>query len=123
MGVELTVLKLNKIMSDQLKQLRIQAGVVKRTAKELTYYKKEADDFRASMEKMKENGEDEYMIGKKNELLTETVLTSEDTCRRLAQAVEKLQMLIGTCDQDPTVTASKEFQAAKESLELAKNAE
>ena len=89
----------------------------------MSYYKKEADDFRASMEKMKENGEDEYMIGKKNELLTETVLTSEDTCRRLAQAVEKLQMLIGTCDQDPTVIASKEFQAAKESLELAKNAE
>lgn len=110
-------------MSDQLKQLRIQAGVVKRNAKELVYYRKEQGQIRSKMDKMKTDGEEEYYIGKQNELLTETTLTSEDTIRRLTEATEKLELLMGTCDQDPTVIASKEFQAAKESLELAKNAD
>merc|ERR1712071_42435 len=91
----------NQNMSDQLKQLRIQAGVVKRNAKELVYYRKEQGEIRTKMDKMKNDGEEDYYIGKQNELLTE--------------ATEKLE-LMGTCDQDPTVMASKEFCAAKESL-------
>merc|ERR1712066_296998 len=100
---------------------RIQAGVVKRTAKELDYYRKEADDFRSQIEKMKSDGEDEYMIGKRGELLQETVQTSEDTVRRLGTAVEKLELILSSCDKDPTVIETKEFQAAKEALSLAKN--
>ena len=59
------------------------------------------------------------MIGKKNELMQETILTSEDTMRRLKIAVEKLDMLTSNSSED--LAASKEFQAANESLALAKN--
>merc|ERR1712076_353256 len=103
----------------RLKDLRIQAGVVKRTAKELSFYNKEADDLRNQISKMKADNEDEFYIGKRNELLQETVNTSEDSIRRLKIAVEKLEMLTTNSSED--LAESKEFAAAKESLNLAKN--
>merc|ERR1711970_1429318 len=101
----------------RIKQLRIQGGVVKRTAKEMAYYQKEADDYKVEIGKMKEAGGDEYYIGKKNELMQETILTSEDTKRRLAIAVEKLSELVENSSED--LAESKEYKEAVAALDLA----
>jgi len=49
-------------MSTELKELKIKTGVVKRTAKELSMYKKEADKERNALEKMKSETADEHDI-------------------------------------------------------------
>ena len=50
-------------MSDpRLKQIKIKTGVLKRVGKEKLSYRKEADQQKAKIEKMKEDGKDE--VGK-----------------------------------------------------------
>ena len=50
------------IMSDpRLKQLKIKTGVLKRVGKEKLSYRKEADQQKAKIEKMKEEGRDEVI--------------------------------------------------------------
>ena len=46
------------------KQLRIQGGVVKRTAKELKFYKEEAKTLQSAVDNMTEKNEEEYYWGK-----------------------------------------------------------
>ena len=99
------------------KQLRIQAGVVKRTAKEYNFYLKEQSELTNSISTMRSAGDDEYMIGKKNDLLLETKTTLEDTKRRITAAVDKLTDLVN--DSGAELSESKEFQAAVESLRFA----
>ena len=48
------------VMSDpRLKQLKIKTGVLKRVGKEKLSYRKEADQQKAKIEKMKEEGREE----------------------------------------------------------------
>ncbi len=57
-------------MSDpRLKKLRIQTGVVKRCGKEKISYRKEADQQRDKIEKMKADGKEEIEIRKMNEVI------------------------------------------------------
>merc|ERR1712174_172366 len=106
-----------KMADPRTKQLRIQAGVVKRTAKEYNFYLKEQSELENSISTMKSAGDDEYMIGKKNDLLLETKTTLEDTKRRITAAVDKLTDLVN--DSGAELSESKEFQAAVESLRFA----
>lgn len=55
-------------MDPRLKALRIKTGVVKRTAKEEISYRKEAEQQKAKVEKMKAAGKDEHDIRKMNEV-------------------------------------------------------
>lgn len=56
-------------MSDpRLKKLKIQTGVVKRCGKEKISYRKEADQQKAKIEKMKLENEDELHIKKMTEV-------------------------------------------------------
>ena len=50
-------------MSDpRLKQIKIKTGVLKRVGKEKLSYRKEADQQKLKIEKMKEEGRDEVVI-------------------------------------------------------------
>ena len=45
----------------RLKQIKIKTGVLKRVGKEKLSYRKEADQQKAKIEKMKEDGKDEVI--------------------------------------------------------------
>merc|ERR1712087_211994 len=118
--VELTEKKKKKkpkMADPRTKQLRIQAGVVKRTVKEYNFYSKEQGELENTISTMKSAGDDEYMIGKKNDLLLETKTTLEDTRRRISGYVDKLTDLVNDCGAD--LSESKEFQDAVGSLKFA----
>ncbi len=55
-------------MDPKIKSLKIKTGVVKRTGKEKLSYRKEADQQRNKIEKMKQEGKDEADIKKMNEV-------------------------------------------------------
>ncbi len=55
-------------MDPRVKSLKIKTGVVKRTGKEKVSYRKEADQQRDKVEKMKQEGKDEADIKKMNEV-------------------------------------------------------
>ena len=83
------------------------------------FYTNEKEDIAKQIENMKNNNEDEYMIGKKGELLQETSSTLEDTKRRIGAAIDKLEMLIEDCGDE--LVGVKEFDGASESLKFAKS--
>ena len=85
----------------------------------IVFYTNEKEDIAKQIENMKNNNEDEYMIGKKGELLQETSSTLEDTKRRIGAAIDKLEMLIEDCGDE--LVGVKEFDGASESLKFAKS--
>ena len=56
----------------RLKQIKIKTGVLKRVGKEKLSYRKEADQQKAKIEKMKEDGKDE-VIDQNSTIHTRTV--------------------------------------------------
>ena len=56
-------------MDPRLKALKIKTGVVKRTGKEKLSYRKEADQQKAKVEKLKQEGRDEIEVKKMTEVL------------------------------------------------------
>jgi len=84
-------------MSDpRLKQIKIKTGVLKRVGKEKLSYRKEADQQKAKIEKMKEDGRDELEIKKMGEVLQETLMMIPDCHRRLLKAHEELSTMVET---------------------------
>lgn len=57
-------------MDPRLKALKIKTGVVKRTGKEKLSYRKEADQQKAKVDKMKAEGKDEADVKKMIEVRT-----------------------------------------------------
>merc|ERR1712154_370977 len=85
-----------KDMSDpRLKQIKIKTGVLKRVGKEKLSYRKEADQQKAKIEKMKE-GREEIEIKKMGEVMQETLMMIPDCHRRLVAAHADLSQLLET---------------------------
>ncbi|ORX78943.1 tubulin-specific chaperone A-like protein [Basidiobolus meristosporus CBS 931.73] len=103
-------------MSTIQRHLEIKTGVVKRIYKEGLYYIKEKDQQQAKIDKMVENGEDEYDIKKQREVLDETLRMIPDGKKRLAAAYQELQTLVLQNAEEPSVNATKEFKNASELL-------
>ena len=62
----------------RLKQIKIKTGVLKRVGKEKLSYRKEADQQKAKIEKMKEDGKDE-VIDQNTTNLTYRVFFNEES--------------------------------------------
>merc|ERR1712240_92444 len=78
----------------RLKQIKIKTGVLKRVGKEKLSYRKEADQQKAKIEKMKEDGRDELEIKKMGEVLQETLMMIPDCHRRLVTAHAELSTMV-----------------------------
>eukprot|EP01135_Chromosphaera_perkinsii_P005488 Nk52_evm37s352 gene=Nk52_evmTU37s352 len=88
-------------MVDEVQRtLKIKTGVVKRLAKELTMYGKEADNQRARIEKMRTEGKDEYDIKKQHEVLQETLDMLPDVKKRLDAAEVELRKIVEEMNLD-----------------------
>merc|ERR1712130_1052108 len=80
----------------RIKQLKIKTGVLKRVGKEKLSYRKEADQQKVKLEKMKEEGKDEHEVKKMAEVLQETLMMIPDCHRRLVAAHSDLSNLLET---------------------------
>eukprot|EP00088_Acartia_fossae_P052038 TRINITY_DN5860_c0_g1_i1.p1 TRINITY_DN5860_c0_g1~~TRINITY_DN5860_c0_g1_i1.p1 ORF type:complete len:112 (-),score=44.66 TRINITY_DN5860_c0_g1_i1:706-1041(-) len=82
-------------MSDpRLKQIKVKTGVLKRVGKEKLSYRKEADQQKAKLQKMKDEGKDDYDIKKMNEVMQETLMMIPDCQRRLVTAHADLKNIL-----------------------------
>ncbi|EFO90660.1 hypothetical protein GCK72_000784 [Caenorhabditis remanei] len=85
--------------ADQLKQLKIKTGVVKRLIKEHASYQKQVVKDEEKAEKLAAdatNEDEEYVAKKAKEVVKETVTMVRDAHGRLQKAIVDLQTLISS---------------------------
>lgn len=109
----------------RIRTIKIKTGVVKRLAKEKTVYEREAEQQKVRIQKLKDEGKDEYDIRKQEEVLNESLMMVPDCQRRLAVAFEDLNKILESeqdlKDTEDYVTAAKVLVEAK--LQLPKPGE
>uniref|UniRef100_A0A1I7TF56 Tubulin-specific chaperone A n=1 Tax=Caenorhabditis tropicalis TaxID=1561998 RepID=A0A1I7TF56_9PELO len=105
-------------MADELKQLKIKTGVVKRLVKEHASYVKQVEKDEEKAAKMAAeatNEDEEYAAKKAKEVARETVGMVRDAAGRLQKAVVDLETLIsgGNFADDDLTEAKAQLEAAK----------
>uniref|UniRef100_A0A8C4NGY3 Tubulin-specific chaperone A n=1 Tax=Eptatretus burgeri TaxID=7764 RepID=A0A8C4NGY3_EPTBU len=95
------------------RQLKIKTGVVRRIFKEEKSYKSESKQHEEKVQTMKEDGSDEYLIKKQNQLLQESTMMIGDCHHRLEAACESLSQLLET---EKEIEDTEEYKAACEIL-------
>ena len=84
----------NTLDKNTLRQLRIKTGIVHRITKDISSYKKEADIQQQRLDRMKEEGKDEYDIMKMGFVLQETLGMVPHCIKRLIAANEELENIL-----------------------------
>ncbi|CAF0867684.1 unnamed protein product [Rotaria sordida] len=100
-------------MTDKLKELKIKTGVAKRTWKEYLSYKKECDNEKRRVEKMTNEGRDEYDLRKAQEVLKETESMISHTKSSFIKAWNEFQNVYNAATNDETLKQSKEYEEAQ----------
>ncbi|KAJ8029505.1 Tubulin-specific chaperone A [Holothuria leucospilota] len=103
----------------RLRTVSIKAGVLKRCSKEKTSYEKEVRDQEAKVEKMKQEGKDEYDIKKQVEVLDESRMMIPDCQRRINAAYIDLKNCL-EAETNPEVIESEVYKEAQSLLEANK---
>ncbi len=93
------------------KRLKVQIGVVKRMNKEVAAYEKEVEDNEARVQKMRDDGKDEYDIKKQEEVLAESHMMIPDSNNRLEAAMEKLGEIMAEVEEDGGADAALTSEA------------
>ncbi|GAA5996778.1 hypothetical protein JCM5350_007785 [Sporobolomyces pararoseus] len=105
-------------MSNAARQLSIKTGVVNRLVKEVASYKSEAEQTKATADKMEADGEDEYEVKQARKVHADSLQMIPDSEKRLAKAVEELEELVASAEDD--VTETEEYKKAESALKSAK---
>ena len=104
-----------------LRQLRIKSGVVQRLTREITSYKREAEQQQVRLEKMKLDDVDEYDIMKMGLVVQESLAMVPHCLRKLIIANKDLEQLLDdfeeTKDEDMICVAKKNMKIAKERIQ------
>ncbi|CAF2484547.1 unnamed protein product [Rotaria sp. Silwood2] len=100
-------------MTDKLKDLKVKTGVAKRTWKEYLSYKKEYDNEKRRVEKMTNEGRDEYDLKKAQEVLKETESMISHTKSSFIKAWKDFQDVYNAATNDDTLKQSKEYEEAQ----------
>ena len=83
------------------KKLKIQNGIIRRMIKEVLGYQSEAKMNEKRIQKMKDDGKDEYDIKKQEEVLGESYMMIPDSKNRLEAALEKFVLILEEVQEDP----------------------
>jgi len=102
------------------RQLKIKTGVVSRLSKETKVYREETGELETKLNKLKENGADEWDIKNATKMVDESKKMIVDATTRLGKALEDLQALITSAkeesglatDDEELVNAEKAVQQA-----------
>lgn len=102
----------------RLKQIKIKTGIVKRIAKEKVCYEKEANEQRVRVQKLKDEGKEEYYVKKQEEVLQESLMMVPECQRRLIKAFDELQKIL---KDEKDLEETEEYATAKKTLEEAQS--
>jgi tubulin-specific chaperone A len=94
------------------KKLKVQTSVVKRMLKEVAAYEKEVVDNEARVQKMRDDGKDEYDIRKQEEVLAESHMMVPDSKGRLETAVQALRSCIEEVNDEGDADAATLTEAS-----------
>ncbi|CAM9989680.1 unnamed protein product [Phaeothamnion confervicola] len=81
-------------MADLKRQLAIKVGVCRRLLKEVLAYENEAKTNEARVQKMRDDGKDEYDIRKQEEVLQESYMMIPDSKARLQTSLSELKTFL-----------------------------
>jgi tubulin-specific chaperone A len=87
------------------KKVKIQLGVCKRLIKEVASYEKEVTVNEARVQKLRDDGIDEYTIRKQEEVLQESYMMIPDSKSRLEKAVEDLRDILEQSQDEGAIPA------------------
>lgn len=107
--------------AEQLRELKIKTGAVKRTTKEFLYYFKELETERNRLEKMKADGKDEYDLKQQENVVAETGVMIPETKKSLQAVLDLLVQCFDNVGADLSDDSPEKVQA-KEVLEAAHEA-
>lgn len=94
----------------RLKQIKIKGGIVKRIFKDKYSYEKEAEKQKQLIQKMKDDGKDEYEVRKQEEVLQETMMMIPDCLRRLRTAYSDLKNIL---ESETDLAENEDYQASQ----------
>ena len=114
-----------KADKNQVRQLKIKTGSLKRNMKDYTSYKNEEKALQEKLEKMKDEGKDEHDIKKMQEQIMETTETLATCKPRIDGAIDDLDNLIATYEEKPgelldLLKATPEWEQAHSQIAEAK---
>eukprot|EP01006_Ploeotia_vitrea_P003279 TRINITY_DN112365_c0_g1_i1.p1 TRINITY_DN112365_c0_g1~~TRINITY_DN112365_c0_g1_i1.p1 ORF type:complete len:124 (-),score=20.35 TRINITY_DN112365_c0_g1_i1:80-451(-) len=95
------------------KKLQIQIGSVKRLQKDVLMYEKEAKTNADKLQKMRDEGKDEYDIKKQEEILQESYMMIPIEKDRVEKSIEDLTVLIDEISNDETIDQELLAEAKK----------
>lgn len=101
----------------RIRTIKIKTGVVKRIAKEKTTYEREAEQQKIRIQKLKDQGKDEYDIRKQEEVLNESLMMVPDCQRRLVVAYDELNNIL---ESELDLKETEEYLAARKIMDEAK---
>jgi len=99
--------------AENLRQLKIKTGSVKRLFKEERSYRIEARDATAVLQRLKAEGADDAVIRNAERVVKDSEQMIPHTQTSLDKAVEGLEDLLTALEGDDSITGSPEFQDAK----------
>ena len=85
--------------------------------KEAPYYKKEAGENEARVQKMKDDGVDQWTVKKAEEVLGESYMMIPDSENRMKASIEDLFAFVQEFGEDADVKESKDFEPVSALLE------
>ncbi|XP_065912940.1 tubulin-specific chaperone A-like [Dysidea avara] len=94
----------------RIKNLKIKTGVLKRVSKEKTSYEREVVSNENKLEKMIQEGKDEYDIKKQNEIIDESKTMVNDCRRRLEAAYEQMVQIL---ENEADLADTDDYKTAK----------
>ncbi|TMW69532.1 hypothetical protein Poli38472_001688 [Pythium oligandrum] len=101
------------------RQFKIKVGSLRRVKKDLEYYAKELTQQKLKIEKMRQDGKDEYDIKKQEEVLVETETMLPDCQMRLQETVNDVTKFM-TAHQSEVEALTALHEEATTLLEAAK---
>eukprot|EP00892_Ulva_mutabilis_P009011 jgi/Ulvmu1/6482/UM003_0113.1 len=108
--------------AEQVRELKIKTGAVKRTTKEFLYYFKELETEKKRLEKMKQDGKDEYDLKQQENVVSETGVMIPETKKSLQGVLDGLIQCFDSIaaeladDSPDKVQAQEVLSAAKEAI-------
>lgn len=101
----------------RIRTIKIKTGVVKRITKDKIVYEQEAEEQKAKVERLKQEGRDEYEMRRQVDVLQECLMMIPDSKRRLVKAYEDLDNVL---NKEKDLKDTEEYAAAKKALNEAK---
>ena len=109
-----------------VRQIKIKTGILRRNIKDHTSYKKEEEDLQQKLAAWITEGKDEHDIKKMQEQVTETAETLATCKPRIEAAIDDLENVLATFEEQPDAEAktllkeSPEWQQAEAAIAEAK---